>query len=67
MSVMLKYKSKLLIEMIYYMLMNHYLGANFYTRVIEIIKMAQQKRFSAELKILTAAKVGMKKCDVSFP
>ena len=40
------------------MLMNHYLGANFYIRVIEIIKMSQQKRFSAELKILTAAKVG---------
>ena len=32
----------------------------------EIIKMAQQRRFSAELKILTAAKVGGK-CDVPFP
>ena len=28
--------------------------------------MAQQRKFSAELKILTAAKVG-KKCDVPFP
>ena len=33
---------------------------------IEIIKMAQQRRFSAELKILTTANVG-KKCDVPFP
>ena len=32
---------------------------------IEIVKMAQQRRFSAEFKILTAAKVG-KKCDVPF-
>ena len=29
---------------------------------IEIVKMVQHRRFSAELKILTAAKVG-KKCD----
>ena len=33
---------------------------------IEIIKMTQQRRFSAELNILTAGKVG-KKCDVPFP
>ena len=32
---------------------------------IEIVKMVQHRRFSAELKILTAAKVG-KKCD-PFP
>ena len=32
---------------------------------IEIIKMVLQRRFSAELNILTVAKVG-KKCDVPF-
>ena len=32
---------------------------------IEIIKVVLQRRFSAELKILAAAKVG-KKCDVPF-
>ena len=32
----------------------------------EIIKMAQQRKFSAELKILTAAKVG-RKCHVPSP